>query len=396
MAFFVVERAADSTLSIPLPDAFPTREGAIAALSAATSSGALRLSGEIFIADLGTAVPVLVMAAAAPLADAVGAVTPEPLEVDLEEALVGPLGDETEAAEVEVALEELYIAPAAEEDEDSLAEAIKRATMSLEDEGIIAPASIEPEPAAMPTGVAEPASVRMAAEAEAPEEPAAEEPAAEEPEEEPDEAPAEAGEPQESWPWANIESYEAGETEDDEAADDPAVTEDQESEEIPEQPPFAVEADVKVELYDLTSDLDPATRIITSAPAEGEDAYLPRPVILGDYGADASTEEIPAAPIAELEPEADDIEISEPRSVADIAASLEEPIDTVEGDAESVDLFEPTAVEIVEASVEEGYAATGELNLAEYSCQDCIYSNTCPKVGDATPADCGSFQWRSE
>ncbi|MDZ4180679.1 MAG: hypothetical protein U1E29_15850, partial [Coriobacteriia bacterium] len=71
MAFFVVERSAvDSSLGIPLPEEFPTREAAIAALSAATAAGSIELTGEVFIADLSVAVPVLVMQAAAPVVPA--------------------------------------------------------------------------------------------------------------------------------------------------------------------------------------------------------------------------------------------------------------------------------------------------------------------------------------
>ena len=42
-----------------------------------------------------------------------------------------------------------------------------------------------------------------------------------------------------------------------------------------------------------------------------------------------------------------------------------------------------------------GYEAAGDLDLETYTCDDCVYSNTCPKVGQSTPAECGSFQWKS-
>jgi hypothetical protein len=43
----------------------------------------------------------------------------------------------------------------------------------------------------------------------------------------------------------------------------------------------------------------------------------------------------------------------------------------------------------------EGYAGDGGLDMSEYTCNDCVYANTCPKVGQVTPAECVSFQWKS-
>lgn len=54
-----------------------------------------------------------------------------------------------------------------------------------------------------------------------------------------------------------------------------------------------------------------------------------------------------------------------------------------------------------EAPVEEpaafspAYEPGGDLDLSHYTCDDCVYVNTCPKVGQLTPQECGSFQWRS-
>jgi len=92
-------------------------------------------------------------------------------------------------------------------------------------------------------------------------------------------------------------------------------------------------------------------------PVVGEEVYLPRPVILGDYG------EIPSD---------------------EVSAVLEEPGGAGEGASKD------------EASTPElGYEASGLLDMSAYTCSDCIYSNTCPKVGEVTPAECGTFQWRS-
>jgi hypothetical protein len=41
------------------------------------------------------------------------------------------------------------------------------------------------------------------------------------------------------------------------------------------------------------------------------------------------------------------------------------------------------------------YEPGADLDLSRYTCDDCVYVNTCPKVGESLPAQCGSFQWRS-
>lgn len=41
------------------------------------------------------------------------------------------------------------------------------------------------------------------------------------------------------------------------------------------------------------------------------------------------------------------------------------------------------------------YEPSGELEIEAYTCKDCVYFNTCPKAGESTPAECGTFQWRS-
>ncbi len=77
--------------------------------------------------------------------------------------------------------------------------------------------------------------------------------------------------------------------------------------------------------------------LIAPSVAFGSDEFSPKPVIMGDYA------DVPAVP--------------EPPTTA--------------------------------------YEPSGELSLADYTCTDCIYSNTCPKVNDSTPEECGSFQWKA-
>ena len=413
MAFFVVERSAlDSSLSIPLSEGYPTREAAIAALSAAATAGHVTLTGEVFIADLGNAVPVLIMQAPVP-----APTTESETSAPSETAAVSEVRESAGALDAAggdaayASWEPLDEVPA---DLPTLADAIKRATASLEDEGIVAPDSVESD-----SGTDVERTEDVSADLSAPA--AVEEPASV--------TPGVAGDAKEAeWPWANIEAYEASDTvpEDDAATDSDlkvataGVLDEPEQDEIEEVMPSSADlpevgsldgadeaeletpvisetlgASLEDEAADVASDLaaelsalgvglgessQEDAPIITSAPPEGEDAYVPRPVIMGDY-ADA------AGDGDAVEPESSDAAIPE--------ESSDEEAGTIE--FESVILETETVFSMPILSEEEGgYAVTGELVLTEYTCVDCVYSNTCPKVGQATPADCGSFQWKSE
>ncbi|MBN2840404.1 MAG: hypothetical protein JXP37_05570, partial [Coriobacteriia bacterium] len=169
------------------------------------------------------------------------------------------------------------------------------------------------------------------------------------------EEPAEVLEAPADWPWANVEAFTEAAEED---ADAVEGTPDEISPEV--------------------SSLEDADTLITSAPPIGEEAYVPRPVILGDYaeiGAEDATESVDAAP------EADDAD----EEVEDVAAGGS-PFDTA-----AVEASRPEEAPATEMA----YEPTGDLDLGAYTCNDCVYSNTCPKVGEVTPAECGTFQWRS-
>lgn len=412
MAYFVVERSKeDGTLRIPLSDAYDTREAAIAALSSATATGEVSLVGEVFIADLGSAVPVLVMQSAP---------APVPSEVPAEDVEVeAEVEAEAEEPAAESLDEDVSREPAAldedgavtafssweplegiESSELALADALKRAATSLEGEGIVAPDSVLSGDEIEGAEVVEEAS---APEAEAEEETVLETVLGEPPvESEP------SSEDDRNWPWANVEAYEI--KVDADAVPEEADEEALESLEVTEPEPEIVEAETTPaeEPEEVLAEEAP---IITSAPAEGEEVYVPHPVILGDY-ADALPE---SEPVDVLEPEAgadataaDEIEeemlsIDEPVSGVTIAEDLvsEDAEVEVEESAAAAATEDEEAAPVAEAddstpSVPEvGYEATGELKLDEYTCQDCVYANTCPKVGQTTPAECGSFQWRA-
>lgn len=383
MSYFVVERNGDGGgLRIPLPTAFETREAAIAALSAATGSGEVILTGEVFIADLGSAVPVLVMAAAPPVASApepeVEAepevepegeaepevepeveAEPEPeVEVEVFESTSGDFIIEDalpEPAELdEASAEAAYTTwePLADEapEASTLADALKRAAISLEDEGVVAPDSVISEMTAHETPLedADEAETMLA---------------------EPPLADAAEPETTSEWPWANIEAYEVSA---DAAESDEESLEPEADIVVEVAEPASVSAP-EIGIAELVESLGGDAPIITSAPPEGEEAYVPRPVILGDY-ADS------AEPGAETEDPFAVVEVPE-------VAAVEVP--------EVAESLEPAA-DASQVSLDGGYAPAGVLDLGEYTCQDCVYSNTCPKVGQVTPAECGSFQWKSE
>lgn len=389
MSYFVVERSGDGGgLRIPLPTAYETREAAIAALSAATGSGEVTLMGEVFIADLESAVPVLVMVAAAPAAPTEAPAEepmPELIEDEsgfaAEHAPISASGDEqvevaSEALETESSdfiIEEAEPAALDAESADAvytswepitdvaaesstLADALKQAATTLEDDGIVAPDSVLSESDADEPGAEEPSGD---------DEVLGEPPVAQVPEAEEDA----------EWPWANVESYEvpdaaAADTPTDEADLTPVVSE-----------PAGV-SPLPTGISAILESLGEDAPIITSAPPEGEEAYVPHPVILGDYA------DVPLGPgaLAE-EPEVADEGV--PREVLLLEDAV---LDDVDAGASADDSQESAA----EASLGSGYAPTGDLDLGKYTCQDCVYSNTCPKVSQVTPAECGSFQWKSE
>ena len=369
MAFFLIERDQDSgALSIPISGSFPTREAALEALARAMQDGTAVVSGEIFVSDLGMAVPVLMM----PTAPAAVAPAPESEEdqpdelIDLEEASGS---DESPAVETVVyaAWADAVLDTEAAEGEDSLADALKRAATSLEAEGIVAPESIDFEEL---EDDAETESIL---------------------EDEPLDADAE-------------DDTDAEDAEDEPVEDE--LAEPAEAEALEPEPADDVEDVEDVEMSSM----------LIGGPSLGDDSYVPRPVIMGDYSDSAAdAEEIAGEAFAPTEPH-EPASVSEYTEVGDgedlppveIPESILDPFSALAASESEV------ASEIVEESGDEedaiaaaiaglpvidsgdGYEPAGELDLSQYTCDDCIYVNTCPKVGQATPAECGSFQWRAE
>ena len=397
MSFFVVERdPADGSVRVLVHDPVADRSAALEALSARIASGEVTIAGEVFVVDLSTAVPVLLMPVAAPphAADAWGA-----------------------AASTDTVL-------------GDLAEALKRATTSLESEGIVAPDSIDAgkEDASAPPddelvqdepveGVVSRAPVDVRTEHSA-------EPVEIDTPPVVDGAAAEVAEPvgEAAWPWTNVDALPVGEEPElsappageqatpmvalEEVAPEPVDAPDTEELTVPGGHVIATPDDGLDEVQaaiaslggpDVTEPVsyiaepagvadsrepldlpgEPAVSespLIVPSVIEGDDAYLPKPVILGDYD-DTSTSEVfePASVAQEPAPE-DDASLV----VDGLSAGTWTPAPRIDDPRTAA--YEPVA----------------GLDLGEYTCDDCVYVNTCPKVGQSTPAECGSFQWKSD
>jgi hypothetical protein len=447
MRFFVVGRdRSTGNVRIVSESPFDTRQQAIDSL--ASGVPAELGDAELFVVDLEIVTPIVLVSA-----PAVGAGS----GADAWEAPEETLGDELSAvalasrAEVPDGLLEPLEESGEEAAGSDLADALRRAATTLEDEGIVAPPQVEelaamamerseeaeaaPETAAE-TEAAEPTG-EEAAEAPLPEEPA--EPMSEKAEEE---TPAE-------WPWesahlpgeeeAPAEVPEAGVTEiaeetiaveetvaieepaaADEAAATPveALVDENPPEDVPAEMPaedtsVAVEAAAEEPVtfepvsmpegeFRLVGLEEPAATDISLIPAQDE-AFNPMPVILGDYadmgtGTEEPAEAAPeAAPAGEVPDEIRDVVFASDLMVtSETEPPAEEPAPEASAAEEPVDAAAATELDDAAADGEPGKVyEPGEVNIDAYTCDDCVYVGTCPKHHEDSPSTCGSFQWKA-
>ena len=268
MGYCVIERGANDSLRFVVQGVFPTREAARDALSAALADGSVSLSGDVRVADLDAAAPVLVVHLA--------------------------------ASEIE-GVEQLLAVPDIGQPEEPLA----------------APEIDQPEePSAAPE--TEPAAEPLVAEAESP---------------------------------AYVEF---------DVADAPPTVEYVAAESVVTAP--------------VSAGWDSAALDIQEAPqASLADALRRATLSLEEEGivAPASIESAVAGAVADIE-------------WPDVTA---DPLAPAAGWAEAGAVAPHHDID---------FAVSGDLQLESYTCDDCVYSNTCPKVGKTAPAECGAFQWRSE
>lgn len=410
MGFFLLGRGREhGDLRLIAEELFEDRQAALDALSrASAASDFAHRDAEVFVVDLDAAVPVLLVAPSpAPVQPEVAA--PEPVSEPAEEPQ--PPGEEVFAQEVaeepaeepesagvweappvdlvEPAIAEAVLADADAETGD-LADALKRATGSLEAEGIVAAASVGP---------AEPAEAFEPAEEAQPT--------------------ADAG-----WPWEPVAA----------PADEPAA----------EAAPILEEQTAGEPAFEIPAFEEPALDDSGLLVQTDEEFVVPKPVIMGSYGDDATPADEPATIEATTPAEEPDLPVeipgvTEPASIAEptLTAQPEEPVDTgtveeftavpaevidipvdfgderesILADLEAIEV--PTAVpspppEPAEPAVDiepqqpeppsfAGLEPTvaDDTDLAALTCDDCVYVNTCPNKEGSEPASCGTFQWKS-
>ncbi|TDB39883.1 MAG: hypothetical protein D9V44_02775 [Actinobacteria bacterium] len=409
MSFFVVGRGrSDGLLRLLHQGVHETREDAVRAVQALASSGVVSVDDlDVYIADIASATPVMIVG--------MPSVALEP--------------DSSAGAWEAPASAIVHDLPSPDPGDVLLADALQRAASRLESEGIIAPESVgfdgdesvaaveideptEPEPA-----VDEPPAVEVMETTTSDDSPLTSsdapvflddssdefavpsappvandyvgvvaEPGIIVDQEEPETPPAiaddlsaviaslgslDSGSTSEpdadaaEWPWLNVGEVPAVASEQVETSvetveDEPVHEPDRSvSTEHTVEPEPAITAEPEPVVFDDSDSL-----IVTPAI---DDDFMPQPIIMGDYATESAPAISEDAAIAPF----DGVDETAPAGAA-AAASLPE-------------VAEPAAV----------YEPAGDLALEAYTCADCVYSNTCPKVNQTTPAECGAFQWKA-
>jgi hypothetical protein len=356
MAFFLIGRGADDALQLLSANSFESRQDAMAELSRITSdSGFAHWDLEVFVVDLDAGVPVLLVrpraeegADAPSVAEKAEAVASDESVTAVSEEVPTP-PDETEAAAPEEVCEETST---------DLREALQRTAQQMSAEGIVAPPSAGLEPESAQSEAEEADSTMQEAASEEDAEPAASEEPPAEPEDASEEAAAEAADEEaagesaeaatqpadeQSWPW--------------DAA--PAAT--------------AAEPGVSPEIatvYEGLEEMDDADAVAESAePAGPADQAV---------GSDFILDLEAIQPVA-LQPQG-----------SDAAAPPEQPVESAESS-----LAEDTVVSSVPEPAQDDSGEAGfPSSMTEYTCEDCVYVETCPNRDQREPKDCGSFQWK--
>lgn len=377
MSFFVIGRGrADGLLRLLGQEAHETREDAVRAVQGLAMSGEVSVDDvDVYIADLGAAAPVMIvgMPAAIPAEEASAGVWEAPASAvvhDLPEQDPGDvlLADALQRAATRLE-EEGIIAPESVGFEEEVDVPVESAEESIEEPGVVTAVvepsgvldqddALEAEPAIADDLSAVIASLGSLDEAVVTE---SETVVIEEA------VTDESGE----WPWLNVGEVAIVDTASTEAEVPLEVAEafaepEPESDESVEQvvePEAQPEPVIAPEPAPIVYD-DSDTLIMTPAM---DDEFTPQPIIMGDYP-------ITPEPLAE---EALD---------ADLDSSVDAAVAAALTDVASLpEVAEPAAA----------YEPAGDLTLEEYTCADCVYSNTCPKVNQTTPAECGAFQWKT-
>ncbi len=456
MRFFLAGRdRVTGTVRLVSETTFPSRQDALDSLGMLLPTDGSFEGVDLFVTDIEQATPVVIykpvvleplpgMPVGEPIADAwespagaaPEAVTAAQAAPEAAETVEEPYADAV-IAELEAVVAEQAAEPVVEEPESlPLMEALRRAADRMEADGIVAPE---------PVGEGSEAVAPLEESVEAPV--VAPEPAGDVVETAPAEQPA-AAQAQEApavaqWPWeaaetsANAEPHAVPE-------DVPANAESVSIADLTaaldgDPGPLLTDQDMGISGYAPEGIEEPAPEVDSMLAASADDGFVPKPVIMGDYGATVPGDvAVESAPVPEqvIEPVEEPIEVPVEASVEEAidvlpaepmgAAPSVEPAETAEP---PVDEAEPAAAavpEVAEATgsdlpaepasatqpepIDDLLAAIGEpaavvteskayspggLDMNAYTCEDCVYVGTCPKANEDSPATCGSFQWKS-
>jgi len=130
-------------------------------------------------------------------------------------------------------------------------------------------------------------------------------------------------------------------------------------------------------------------------PAENSDFILDldtiQPVAIGS----AEAEDSARAPVEDAAAQADAAPDIEDTQTAPAETEIERPAETPAAEEESPS-NEPanTPTADTEPAPDEAPGSETVSPLQDYTCEDCVYVDTCPNRDVRLPKDCGSFQWR--
>lgn len=375
MPFFLVGRSRDDlSLTLLSTEVFDTRDLAARAVQSVALSGGIDVDAvDVFIADLGAAAPVVLVGlpVAAPVVDAAAAGAWETPESDA--------GDDVSA---DAAIEEVAAEVDALEASDALAAALERATSSMAAEGIVPPESVgftvmseedsapvvAPEPEPDPEPEPEPVAAVF-------------------------EESAEIAAPLMDAPAVDVPIVEVSEPE----LTSPGALE-----------PTDISDDLSAVIASLTYSEEPVLaeptpletgEVVPVDEPGADDAMWPWLNVDEVDAAVASEPEVeaPAEPasVSLVEPEPEAVAVVEPVLLADDSLIANIALDDEPFAPQPVIMGDYADAPVGPEAPTTAYEPAGDLSLADYTCADCIYSNTCPKVNESKPAECGSFQWKA-
>jgi hypothetical protein len=328
----------------------------------ASAEGAASQAAEDFFGDAASA-PDMVETTPQPSVSATRAAADdlESAIADLRDAPAGLLADDIAVDRDEDVEPEFEPEPAATEPVDEplpLAEALRRAASQMESEGIVPAPEVEalaamseaPEMLAAPPVVDQ--SVGLGLSTEMPGEVAASS-------EEDEIASA-------PWPWE----------------DEPVAAE------SPSAAPVVEPSGLLPAFTSVGIDEPGLEEITLLTPSDAESLFDARPMIVGEYPEASEVSLFLTDPVTE------DVEAEAPGPTESPAEP--EPVASpapLEDDVAAADAFQEVAGI---SSVDDVKAyEPGGMEIATYTCEDCVYVDTCPKAKQDGPATCGSFQWKS-